>query len=323
MGHPAVPPWLELTLFVVPSPLIPCFTDDAKWLRHVNAQRASPLAEGTMNLQRLLTAAPVSCQPWAVTHAGRLSCFCCSFARGFSSAERRGRTRAGAGPVSVPPSVPLSLSVPLSVPEPPRGGARRSRACAAAAAAMEVQVAPLRAWDDFFPGSDRFALPDLKDISKWNNRVVSNLLYYQTNYLMVAAALVSIVGFLSPLNMLIGGTVVVLVFLGFVWMSHNKDILRKLKKQYPTTFVVAIMLSSYFLISYLGDVMVFMFGITLPLLLMFVHASLRLRNIQNKLQNKMEGIGLKKTPMGFILDALEQQEDSINKLADYISKVKE
>ncbi|XP_008641820.2 PREDICTED: PRA1 family protein 3 [Corvus brachyrhynchos] len=129
--------------------------------------------------------------------------------------------------------------------------------------------------------------------------------------------------FLSPLNMLIGGTVVVLVFLGFVWMSHNKDMLRKMKKQYPTTFVVAIMLSSYFLISYLGDVMVFMFGITLPLLLMFVHASLRLRNIQNKLQNKMEGIGLKKTPMGFILDALEQQEDSINKLADYISKVKE
>jgi len=56
---------------------------------------------------------------------------------------------------------------------------------------------------------------------------------------------------------------------------------------------------------------------------MFVHASLRLRNIKNKLENKMEGIGLKKTPMGIILDALEQQEDSINKLADYISKVKE
>nr|XP_009501411.1 PREDICTED: PRA1 family protein 3-like [Phalacrocorax carbo] len=129
--------------------------------------------------------------------------------------------------------------------------------------------------------------------------------------------------FLSPLNMLIGGTVVVLVFMGFVWVSHNKDILRRLKKQYPTTFVVVIMLSSYFLISYLGDVMVFMFGITLPLLLMFVHASLRLRNIKNKLENKMEGIGLKKTPMGIILDALEQQEDSINKLADYISKVKE
>ncbi|NXK16545.1 PRAF3 protein, partial [Arenaria interpres] len=189
---------------------------------------------------------------------------------------------------------------------------------------MEVQVAPLRAWDDFFPGSDRFARPDFKDISKWNNRVVSNLLYYPTLssfFFFFFSPLAS--RFLSPLNMLIGGTVVVLVFMGFVWVSHNKDILRRLKKQYPTSFVVVIMLSSYFLISYLGDVMVFMFGITLPLLLMFVHASLRLRNIKNKLENKMEGIGLKKTPMGIILDALEQQEDSINKLADYISKAKE
>ena len=37
----------------------------------------------------------------------------------------------------------------------------------------------------------------------------------------------------------------------------------------------------------------------------FVHASLRLRNLRNKLSNKMEKIGLKKlTPMGVILDSL-------------------
>uniref|UniRef100_A0A8C5XZU1 PRA1 family protein n=1 Tax=Microcebus murinus TaxID=30608 RepID=A0A8C5XZU1_MICMU len=59
---------------------------------------------------------------------------------------------------------------------------------------MDVNLAPLRAWDDFFPGSDRFARPDFRDISKWNNRVVSNLLYYQTNYLVVAAMMVSVVG---------------------------------------------------------------------------------------------------------------------------------
>ncbi|KYO24985.1 PRA1 family protein 3 [Alligator mississippiensis] len=186
---------------------------------------------------------------------------------------------------------------------------------------MEVQAAPLRPWDDFFPGRDRFSRPDLGDVSKWNHRVVSNLLYYQTNYLVLAAAVVSVVGFLSPLNMLLGGTVVVLVFMGFVWASHNKDILGRFKRQYPTAFVAAIMLSSYFLISCVGDVMVFIFGITLPLLLTFIHASLRLRNIKNKLENKMEGIGLKKTPMGIILDALEQQEESINKLADYLSKI--
>ncbi|XP_056660382.1 PRA1 family protein 3 [Monodelphis domestica] len=188
---------------------------------------------------------------------------------------------------------------------------------------MDVHVPGLRAWDDFFPGSDRFARPDFKDISKWNNRVVSNLLYYQTNYMVLAALVISIVGFLSPFNMILGGTVVVLVFTGFVWAAQNKDFLRRLKKQYPTTFVMAVMLASYFLISFFGGVMVFVFGITFPLLLMFIHASLRLRNIKNKLENKMEGIGLKKTPMGIILDALEQQEDSFNKFADFISKGKE
>lgn len=66
-----------------------------------------------------------------------------------------------------------------------------------------------------------------------------------------------------------------------------------------------------------------MFGITFPLLLMFIHASLRLRNLKNKLENKMEGIGLKRTPMGIVLDALEQQEETVSKFADYISKVKE
>uniref|UniRef100_A0AC11EFW8 ADP ribosylation factor like GTPase 6 interacting protein 5 n=1 Tax=Ovis aries TaxID=9940 RepID=A0AC11EFW8_SHEEP len=196
---------------------------------------------------------------------------------------------------------------------------------------MDVNIAPLRAWDDFFPGSDRFARPDFRDISKWNNRVVSNLLYYQTNYLVVAAMMISVVGapffpysrFLSPFNMILGGIVVVLVFTGFVWAAHNKDILRRMKKQYPTVFVMVVMLASYFLISLFGGVMVFVFGITFPLLLMFIHASLRLRNLKNKLENKMEEIGLKRTPMGIVLDALEQQEETITKFSDYISKMKE
>lgn len=56
---------------------------------------------------------------------------------------------------------------------------------------------------------------------------------------------------------------------------------------------------------------------------MLVHASLRLRNIKNKLENKMEGIGLKKTPMGIVLDLLEQQEEGVNKIADFLAKAKE
>ena len=58
----------------------------------------------------------------------------------------------------------------------------------------KVELTPLRLWDDFFPGWERFAKPDVKDLAKWNNRVVSNLLYYQTNYLAMAIIVFLIVG---------------------------------------------------------------------------------------------------------------------------------
>ncbi|ELV10789.1 PRA1 family protein 3 [Tupaia chinensis] len=95
-----------------------------------------------------------------------------------------------------------------------------------------------------------------------------------------------------------------------------------MKKRYPTAFVMLVVLVNYFLISMFGGVMVFVFGITFPLLLTFIHASLRLWNLQ-KLENKMEGVRFKRTPMGIVLDTLEQQEENINKLMDYISKLKE
>ena len=48
-----------------------------------------------------------------------------------------------------------------------------------------LQLAPLRPIDDFILGSARFQLPNFSDWEKWGNRVVKNLLYYQTNYLLV------------------------------------------------------------------------------------------------------------------------------------------
>lgn len=49
-----------------------------------------------------------------------------------------------------------------------------------------------------------------------------------------------------------------------------------------------------------------------------IHASLRLRSMKNKLENKIEGVGLKKTPMGVIMDLLDQQEEKINKIQDFL-----
>lgn len=56
----------------------------------------------------------------------------------------------------------------------------------------------------------------------------------------------------------------------------------------------------------------------------FAHASFRLRNMKNKLENKIEGAGLKRSPMGILLEALGQQEENIHKLHSLLEgKLKE
>jgi len=59
---------------------------------------------------------------------------------------------------------------------------------------MEVEVSPLRSLDDFLLESARFQIPNFKDFEKWGNRVVHNLLYYQTNYFLLAVIIFVLVG---------------------------------------------------------------------------------------------------------------------------------
>lgn len=44
--------------------------------------------------------------------------------------------------------------------------------------------------------------------------------------------------------------------------------------------------------------------------MILIHASLRLRNLKNKIENKIESIGLKRTPMGLLLEALGQEQEA-------------
>lgn len=66
-----------------------------------------------------------------------------------------------------------------------------------------------------------------------------------------------------------GMAVVSLVFLGSVWAGENKAMIKDFKRQNPTLFVMAVMVASYFLMSLFDGVMVFMFGITFPILCKF------------------------------------------------------
>lgn len=57
-----------------------------------------------------------------------------------------------------------------------------------------IALPPLRELDDFVLGSARFQLPNFQDFEKWGNRVVNNLLYYQSNYMLLYIIMFLIVG---------------------------------------------------------------------------------------------------------------------------------
>lgn len=59
----------------------------------------------------------------------------------------------------------------------------------------EIELPPLRSLNDFMFEDARFQIPNFKDIEKWGNRVVSNLLYYQTNYFLMAIVIFILVGY--------------------------------------------------------------------------------------------------------------------------------
>jgi len=65
--------------------------------------------------------------------------------------------------------------------------------------------------------------------------------------------------------MVLGFAAVVLAFVAFVAASNNQVQLRKFKRQHPGLSVVAILIVGYLLMCIFGSIIVFMFGIALPM----------------------------------------------------------
>ncbi|XP_047474202.1 PRA1 family protein 2-like [Penaeus chinensis] len=177
-----------------------------------------------------------------------------------------------------------------------------------------TSVSPLRSLDDFLMESARFQIPNFKDGDKWANRVIQNLLYYQTNYFLTYFVIFAVVG--SPL----------------LRATHSRDKVPKPGNRpteialiattpYKVTEIIQmsdVILSDCDMMTLLTASLLEQVIIVIdqhlaveaePLGIIFIHASMRLRNLKNKLMNKIEYIGLKRTPMGVILDALGLEQE--------------
>uniref|UniRef100_A0A8C9RN50 PRA1 family protein n=1 Tax=Scleropages formosus TaxID=113540 RepID=A0A8C9RN50_SCLFO len=130
----------------------------------------------------------------------------------------------------------------------------------------DVQPPPLRSLDDFILGSARFAVPDIRNFERLNNRIINNLLYYQSNYFLSVIIFLAVVGYVQPMQLFLGATVVTLAFLGFVWAAENQASVRRFRRTHPSLSLTAILGASYLFLTVLGGVAVFLFGIAFPIL---------------------------------------------------------
>ncbi|KAM5221000.1 PRA1 family protein 2 [Ctenodactylus gundi] len=174
----------------------------------------------------------------------------------------------------------------------------------------EVRLPPLRALDDFVLGSARLAVPDPRDPQRWCHRVINNLLYYQTNYLVCFGFALALAGYMHLLHVLLSMLAVVVALGVLVWAAETRAAVRRCRRNHPAACLAAVLVFGLIVLWVAGGACTFLLSIAGPVLLILVHASLRLRNLKNKIENKIESIGLKRTPMGLLLEALGQEQEA-------------
>jgi hypothetical protein len=133
--------------------------------------------------------------------------------------------------------------------------------------------------------------------------------------------------------------VVSALLMGFVYLSSSsarvgnnslasiEQFLRSAKEDRPIIVLIGVLGVSYLILSFMGKLLIFLLGIVLPIqgllssftfreddyiyLVIILHATLRRRNLANKVANKIDQINIQATPMGIFLAALGLRNPSL------------
>merc|ERR1712071_68869 len=128
-----------------------------------------------------------------------------------------------------------------------------------------VVAAPLRSLDDFILKEASFQVPNFQDVDKWGNRVYNNLIYYQSNYFLMALILFSLVTFVHPYKMFVGVMAIAVSATIFELANNAGPQVTKYKKDHPLVSLVILLIGIYLIIYLLNGIVVFIFGVLLPI----------------------------------------------------------
>lgn len=140
---------------------------------------------------------------------------------------------------------------------------------------QNIQLATLRSLDDFILGSARFQIPNLKDVEKWGNRVVKNLLYYQTNYFLLFLGIYGFMIVINPQKIVWGvtvqGLIVMVLFQFFLrkpnskfkivnWSNNAQE-----NKQQKWYFLAGVIFCGYLILHWLNAILLSSFALLFPI----------------------------------------------------------
>uniref|UniRef100_A0A914ZZB1 PRA1 family protein n=1 Tax=Parascaris univalens TaxID=6257 RepID=A0A914ZZB1_PARUN len=162
----------------------------------------------------------------------------------------------------------------------------------------DVEVPPVRGFSEFVLDRSHLEMPPFRDLPKWNARILSNLLYFQSNYFVVVFLFAAVWSSLHATDTVIGLSAVVVLGAVVSLSLSRHPALAEMRREHPLATLGAFVIASYYFIYTLSSVIVVLFTLAVPLLLVLLHASVRLRDLKTKINR----INLKKTLMARLLE---------------------
>ncbi|KAA0189636.1 hypothetical protein FBUS_11452 [Fasciolopsis buskii] len=161
-----------------------------------------------------------------------------------------------------------------------------------------MKTVPLRSYQEFLGGAARFSVPT---DSSWRNRLLANLVYYQSNYFLISICLFALFGLQNPTSLLIGLELTFVPVVLFMLADVSPQAVRNPKVAVPVIVVLSFLL--LYCISYL---LFFFVAASIPCLVVILHALLRQRSIKSKITKFIDSNRSteNKTPMGYVLELL-------------------
>ncbi|CAF1344866.1 unnamed protein product [Adineta ricciae] len=153
-----------------------------------------------------------------------------------------------------------------------------------------ARFATFRSFNDFLLDAT-WNVPNFTDTTRLQNRIISNLLYYQTNYIIFLTVCL----FLTIITYFVDFIICLSLILSLLIRSKNT-----FTKVVPFVLIFII----YYKLSLVSVLIMLLFGLMLPLLVIICHTILRKRNLSNKISNHLDRSRLQQTPMAIFLKML-------------------